>query len=72
MSEELREATKRKGSFLQTIKAVGWSFFGMRRGNDYERDVTQLNPIHVIIAGVLGAAIFVVSLIFLVRWMVGK
>ncbi len=72
MSDELREATRRKGSFLQTVKAVAWSFFGVRRGDDYERDVTQLNPVHVIIAGVLGAAIFVVSLIFLVRWMIGK
>lgn len=70
MNEELREATKRKGSFLQTFKAVGWSFFGVRKGKDYEQDVSQLNPIHVIIAGVIGAALFVVGLLLLVRWIV--
>ncbi|WP_395698869.1 DUF2970 domain-containing protein [Aquabacterium sp.] len=72
MSEELKSATSRKASPLQTMRAVAWSFFGIRRSADYEKDVAQLNPVHVIIAGILGAAIFVGGLVLLVRWVVNS
>jgi hypothetical protein len=72
MSEDLGKAAQRKGSFLQTFKAVAWSFFGVRKSKDYERDVSQLNPVHVIIGGLLGAAIFIGVLLLIVRWVVGK
>ena len=72
MSTDLRQAATRKGSLLQTIRAVAWSFFGVRRSADYERDVSQLNPVHVIIAGVIGAALFVAGLLLLVHWVVGS
>lgn len=68
----LREAAARKGSFLQTMKAVGWSFFGVRKSADYEKDVSRLNPVHVVVAGVLGAALFVGVLVVLVNWVIGS
>ena len=68
----LRDAVARKGSFIDTMKAVGWSFFGVRKSSDYERDVSRLNPLHVIIAGVLGAALFVIVLVLLVRFIVSS
>jgi hypothetical protein len=43
MSGHFRQAVQRKGSFLQTVKAVAWSFFGVRKNVDYEKDVTQLH-----------------------------
>ncbi len=64
--------TARKASVLQTLRAVAWSFFGVRRAKDYESDVARLNPVHVVIAGVIGAALFVVSLVVLVSWVVGS
>ena len=64
----LKQAVRRKGSFVQTMKAVAWSFFGVRKGSEYEKDVSQLNPVHVIIAGVLGAVLFVAALLLLVNW----
>ena len=64
---ELKDAVKRKGSFLQTLRAVAWSFFGVRRSKDYENDVQKLNPLHVVIAGVIAALVFIVTLILLVR-----
>jgi hypothetical protein len=70
MTDELREAAQRKGSFLQTLKAVAWSFFGVRKSSDYAQDVARINPIHVIVAGVLAAVVFVVGLVLLVRWVV--
>ena len=70
MTDELREAAQRKGSFAQTLKAVAWSFFGVRKSKDYAQDVAKINPVHVIVAGVLVAVLFVVGLVFLVRWIV--
>ncbi|MDZ7813153.1 MAG: DUF2970 domain-containing protein [Ideonella sp.] len=70
--DELKQAVARKGSFLGTVRTVAWSFFGVRRGADHAQDVAHLNPVHVIIAGVLGAVLFVVSIIFLVNWIVGS
>jgi hypothetical protein len=67
-AESLRAASQRKGSFLQTLRAVAWSFLGIRRGKDYEKDVQKLNPVHVIIAGVIGALLFVGVLVVLVNW----
>ena len=72
MSDDLRNAAARKGSFIQTLRAVGWSFFGVRRSADYAQDVAKLNPVHVIIAGVIGAAMFVLALVMLVQWVVGS
>ena len=68
MSDDLRNAAARKGSFIQTLRAVGWSFFGVRRSADYAQDVAKLNPVHVII----GAGVFVLALVLLVQWVVGS
>ncbi len=64
--------TQRPLSVVQTFKAVAWSFFGVRRAVDYERDVQKLNPVHVIIAGVISAALFVGAVVVLVRWVVSS
>lgn len=37
----------RKSSFGQSMKAVFWSFFGVRKRRDLEADATQLNPLRV-------------------------
>ena len=64
--------TRRKGSFVQTMKAVAWSFFGVRKGSDYEKDVSQLNPVHVVIAAVIGVALFIGFLLLLVNWVLAS
>jgi Protein of unknown function (DUF2970) len=69
---DLREASQRKGSFLQTLQAIAWAFFGVRKSSDYENDVAKLNPVHVIIAGVLAAILFILLLIALVNWVIGS
>jgi hypothetical protein len=60
------------GTFVQTMKAVAWSFFGVRRRGGFEQDVERLNPVHVVLGGVLGAALFVLVLVWLVRWVVAS
>jgi preprotein translocase subunit Sec61beta len=68
----LREALQRKGSFMQTLRAVAWSFFGVRQSSEYEKDVNQLNPVHVVIAGVLAALLFIAGLLILVNWVLSS
>jgi hypothetical protein len=70
--EGLRAAVARKGSFWRTMRAVAWSFLGIRKGKGYEEDVSQLNPVHVIIAGIVGAVLFVLTLVMLVKWVLGS
>ena len=69
---DLADAVARKGSFAQTLRAVAWSFFGVRKSSEYERDVQQLNPPHVIAAGIVAAVVFVAGLLLLIRWVVGS
>jgi hypothetical protein len=59
--------TDRKADFAQTARAVGWSFLGIRRSSGLERDA-KLNPLHVVIAAVIGVALFVLLLVLLVHW----
>ena len=63
---------QRKGSLLDTFRAVAWSFFGVRRSADYAHDVQKLNPVHVIVAGVVAAALFIAVLVLVVRWVVAS
>ncbi len=64
-------ATDRKANFGQTFRAVAWSFLGIRRSADHEQDVKKLNPIHVVIAALIGVAIFVAFLVLLVHFVIG-
>jgi hypothetical protein len=72
MSQDLHQAARRPASFLQTVRAVAWSFVGMRRSAGLRHDVHKLNPVHVVVAGVVGAAIFVLALVLAVNWIVGS
>ena len=58
----------RRATPLQVAKAVLSAFVGIRKRAAHEHDAVTLSPVHVIIAGVIGAAIFVLSLIVLVRY----
>jgi len=60
-------ALPRKLNFFQTLKAILWGALGIRRGSGYSED-TKLNPVHVIIAGVLAAILFVATLVFVGSW----
>ncbi len=62
--------TPPRASIAQTIKAVAWSFFGVRRGRDHDADMARLNPVAVILTGIAAAALFVLILLLIVRWVV--
>lgn len=68
--DELKKAAGRNATFGATMKAVFWSFFGIRRRKDYEHDSANLNPVHLIIAALIGVAIFIGVLVTLVKFAV--
>ena len=72
MSDDLKELAQRKLSFFQTLKAVLWALFGVRKGAGYQDDIARLNPVHLIIAGILLAVIFVVSLVKVAGWAISQ
>jgi hypothetical protein len=59
-------------SIARTFKAVAWSFFGVRKGSEYERDIAELKPQHVVVVGIVCAALFVGALVVLVKWIIGS
>jgi hypothetical protein len=63
---------RRQASFLATMKAVFWSFFGVRKRTDYDRDAANLNPVHVIVGGLIGMLVFIGVLLLVVRLAVGN
>jgi hypothetical protein len=58
---------KKKSSFMQSMKAVMWGFLGVRKKAGLQEDVASLSFVHIIIAGVLGALIFMVVLLLIVK-----
>jgi hypothetical protein len=72
MSQDLKELSQRKLNFFQTLKAVSWAMFGVRKGQGYEEDIAKLNPVHLVIAGLLFGVIFVLSLVLIVQWAVAS
>ena len=59
-------------SFLHTLKAVSWSFVGLRNRSGLEGDGAKLNPLHIVLVAFVAVAIFVAVLITLVHWVVAK
>jgi hypothetical protein len=57
-------------NLLQTVKAVAWSFIGIRKSSGHQEDFGKLNPFHVIAVAVVCVALFVAGLIALVNWVV--
>ena len=70
--DALGQATQRKASLAQTAGAVFWSFFGVRKSKDHAADMARLNPVHVVIMGFVGAAVFVGVLITIVSIVVSR
>lgn len=68
--ESMKQAVQRPASFAQTARAVFWSFFGVRKRAHYEADAARLNPVHVIIMGIIGAALFIAVLLSIIKFVV--
>jgi len=58
----------RKATPLQVVKAVLSAFIGIRKRAAHEHDAVTITPLQVIVTGVIAAAVFVFSLVMLVRY----
>ena len=65
-------AMRRRGSMLATVKAVAWSFLGIRKNSGWHEDMGKLNPLHVIAVALGGVAVLVGALVLLVHWVAGQ
>ena len=68
METALEPQSPRKATPVQVAKAVLSAFIGIRRRAAHERDAVTITPVQAIVAGIIGAAIFVLSLVMLVRF----
>jgi len=59
-----------RGSLWATVKAVAWSFLGVRKNSGFQDDIAQLKPYHIIAVGLVGGILLVLSLIAVVNWIV--
>jgi hypothetical protein len=59
------EVAMRKASFLDTMKTVLAGAIGVRRKSDHER--APLNPVHLVIAAVIFAVLFIFTLLTVVK-----
>lgn len=55
---------------LRTIQVVLWSFLGIRKNAEYQKDTERLNPFVLIAVGLVVALMFVLGLMALVNWVV--
>lgn len=69
MAEDVQPVTAQKASAAQVGRAVFWSFIGIRKSSGYEDDVAKITPVQAIVAGLIGAALFVASLVMLVTFL---
>ena len=73
MSDAAKPVEKQeKASALQVLRAVLWSFIGIRKSSGYADDVAKIRPVQAIVAGLIVAALFVGSLVVLVRFLTAK
>lgn len=58
--------------FVQIVVAVAASFFGVRMRGDHDAIARSVKPQHLIVAGMLGAALFVLALVVVVRLVIAN
>jgi hypothetical protein len=56
-----------RAGLLETVRAVAASFFGVRSARAHDSDMKRLNPVAVIVVGLLLAAAFVAVLVTAAR-----
>lgn len=70
MNKAPHDDTSGSQSFLHSIKAVAWSFLGIRRSSEFQADIGRIQPFHLIVVGLLAGLLFVLGLMALVHWVV--
>jgi hypothetical protein len=61
-----------KVSLIRSVKAVAWSFLGIRKSSEFQEDIDKITPLHVLGVGLVAVFLFVISLIVFVNLVVAK
>ena len=61
-----------KSSFLYSMKSVLWAMLGVRANKGYDEDIKKISVKQAVIAGLIGVAIFITTLIFVVKLVIGQ
>ncbi|MDH5479330.1 MAG: DUF2970 domain-containing protein [Nitrosomonas sp.] len=64
------DTQQKKATVLQIARAVLSAFMGIRKKSDHEFDAETLKPMQVIIGGLIGGVLFVISVLLLVNFVV--
>ncbi len=67
MNGEIAETQKEQAGFLEVMRAVFWSFFGVRSSQGRASDERRIGPWQVFIAGWIGAVVVVAVLVTIVK-----
>jgi len=59
-------------SVWRSIRAVAWSFLGIRKNSEFKEDLAKVSPFHVIGVGIAGVFVLVLGLVALVNWVVAR
>lgn len=63
---------KKDNGLLMAVKAVFWSFLGIRKRKDLEADMQNLNMVTVAVTGVSAMILFIALLLVVVHFVVAK
>jgi hypothetical protein len=58
--------------FLISMRAVMWGFLGVRKRSGQDADMASISFVHIVLAGVLGAVIFMTILLLIVKAVVSN
>jgi Protein of unknown function (DUF2970) len=70
MNAKIQTSVSNTPSFLRSVKTVAWSFLGIRKKSEFQDDLAQVSPLHILMVAVVAVLVFVVSLMFFVKWVV--
>ena len=68
MDADPPESASGKPTLWRSVTLVAWSFLGIRSNKGYREDLAKVNPLHVVLVGLVGAVLLVVGLISLAKW----
>ena len=63
-------APQGRPSFWRSLRIVAWGFLGIRKRSEYQQDLAQVNPFHIVVAGIVGVLLLVLLLLGIVNWVV--
>ncbi|MEI6300600.1 MAG: DUF2970 domain-containing protein [Betaproteobacteria bacterium] len=69
---DAQPAEVKKAGALIVAKAVFWSFLGIRKRTEHAADTVRITPAQVIVAGIIGAALFITTILLLVRFVISN